>query len=174
MRVADEQIDYFETLSQQVNQASPDDIEEIREELIEEGFLRKRKGKPKKVKRPKAEAYVSSTGVPISVGKNNKQNDYVTFKLARKSETWLHTKDIPGSHVIIHSDTPDEQTLEEAAMLAAYFSKARDSAHVPVDYTEVRHVKKPNGAKPGFVNYFEQQTVFVTPDAERVRSLKKE
>lgn len=174
LRVADEQIDYFETLSQQVNQASPDDIEEIREELIEEGFLRKRKGKPKKVKRPKAESYVSSTGVPISVGKNNKQNDYVTFKLARKSETWLHTKDIPGSHVIIHSDAPDEQTLEEAAMLAAYFSKARDSAHVPVDYTEVRHVKKPNGAKPGFVNYFEQQTVFVTPDAERVRSLKKE
>lgn len=129
--------------------------------------------KKKKPTKPKVEPYVSSTGIPISVGKNNKQNDYVTFKVAAKSDTWLHTKDIPGSHVIIHSDDPDEETILEAASIAAYFSKARESSSVPVDYTEVRQVKKPNGAKPGFVIYFEQKTVFVTPDEELVIKLKK-
>ena len=119
------------------------------------------------------ERYESSTGIPIAVGKNNKQNDYVTFKLASRHHTWLHTKDIPGSHVVILSDDPDETTLQEAAVIAAYFSKARTSSNVPVDYTEIRHVKKPSGAKPGFVNYFEQQTVFVTPDEQLVRQLKQ-
>ena len=169
-----EEIDYLDMLNQQVQQASPSDIEEIREELAEQGYLKarilKRKKKPTK---PAPENFMSSTGVHISVGKNNKQNDYLTFKLARKSETWLHTKDIPGSHVVIHDDNPDEQTLKEAAILGAYFSKARESSSVPVDYTEVRHVKKPSGAKPGFVIYFEQKTLFVTPDEQLVLQLKQ-
>lgn len=174
MRLTKEELDYFETLLQQVEMATPDDIDEIREELIENGYMRKRRSKKKeKKKKMVIERYESSTGIPIAVGKNNKQNDYVTFKLASRHHTWLHTKDIPGSHVVILSDDPDETTLQEAAVIAAYFSKARTSSNVPVDYTEIRHVKKPSGAKPGFVNYFEQQTVFVTPDEQLVRQLKQ-
>ena len=168
-----EDIAYFEMLAQQVQQASPSDIDEIREELAEGGFLRMRVTKKKKKPlKPTPEKFVSSTGIHISVGKNNKQNDYLTFKLARKDEIWLHTKDIPGSHVVIHSASPDEQTLKEAAVLSAYFSKARESSSVPVDFTEIRHVKKPNGAKPGFVIYFEQKSLFVTPDEALVMQLK--
>ena len=170
----EEEITYFEMLSQQVQQAAPADIEEIREELAEQGYLRLRASKKKKKpKKPEPEAFISSTGIPISVGKNNKQNDYLTFKLAKKSDIWLHTKDIPGSHVVIHSNTPDEQTLMEAATLSAYFSKARESSSVPVDYTEIRQVKKPNGSKPGFVIYFEQKTLFVTPSDELILQMKK-
>ncbi|BAQ10461.1 RNA-binding protein [Bacillus sp. OxB-1] len=171
---AKEDIDYFEMVKQQVLQASPEDIEEIREELAELGFMRARKLKKKaKPKKPAPEAYMSSTGIPISVGKNNKQNDHVTFKLAARDHLWLHTKDIPGSHVVVHTSEPDEQTIQEAAILAAYFSKARESSSVPVDFTQIRHVKKPSGAKPGFVIYFEQNTMFVTPDEDVVRRLKK-
>jgi len=169
-----EDIKYFEMLQQQVNQASPSDIEEIREELAELGFMKARSiKKKKKESKPVPELYVSSSGIPISVGKNNKQNDYVTFKQASRTDTWLHTKDIPGSHVVIHHPEPDEATLLEAANIAAYFSKARGSSSVPVDYTLIRHVKKPSGAKPGFVIYFEQQTVYVTPDEELVRRRRK-
>lgn len=169
-----EDIAYFDMLSQQVQHAAPSDIEEIREELAEQGYLRLRATKKKKkLTKPMPESFTSSTGIAISVGKNNKQNDYLTFKLAKRHETWLHTKDIPGSHVVIHSDAPDEQTLAEAAVLSAYFSKARESSAVPVDYTEIRHVKKPNGSKPGFVIYFEQKTLFVTPDEALVMTLKK-
>ena len=169
-----EDIDYLEMLSQQVQQASPADIEEIREELAEQGLLRLRHAKrKKKPTKPEPEKFLSSTGIAISVGKNNKQNDYLTFKLANRFDTWLHTKDIPGSHVVIHDENPDEQTLKEAAILSAYFSKARESSSVPVDYTEIRHVKKPSGAKPGFVIYFEQKTLFVTPDEQVVLQLKQ-
>ncbi|QCR31740.1 NFACT family protein [Lysinibacillus sp. SGAir0095] len=170
----EDEIQYFEMLMAQVNQASPADIEEIREELAEQGYLRLRASKKKKKPtKPSPESFVSTSGIAISVGKNNKQNDYLTFKLAKKTEIWLHTKDIPGSHVVIHSTEPDETTLLEAATLSAYFSKARDSSSVPVDYTEIRQVKKPNGAKPGFVIYFEQKTLYVTPDEELVMKLKK-
>lgn len=166
-------VDYFEMLIAQVEQAAPADIEEIREELAEQGYLRMRASKKKKkVTKPEPEKFVSSTGIEISVGKNNKQNDYLTFKIAKKSDIWLHTKDIPGSHVVIHSNEPDETTLLEAATLSAYFSKARESSSVPVDYTEIRQVKKPNGSKPGFVIYFEQKTLFVTPDEDLVLKLK--
>lgn len=171
-----EEIEYLEMLLSQIVQASPSDIEEIREELAEQGYLRKRnrhKNQKKKSDKPRPEQFISSTGIPISVGKNNKQNDFLTFKLARKSDIWLHTKDIPGSHVVIHSENPDDVTLQEAASLSAYFSKARESSSVPVDYTQIRHVKKPNGAKPGFVIYFEQKTLYVTPDEELVMKLKK-
>jgi predicted ribosome quality control (RQC) complex YloA/Tae2 family protein len=171
---SEEDIQYFEMLKQQVIQASPDDIAEIREELAELGFMKARNVKKRrKPKKPKPETYTSSSGIKISVGKNNKQNDYLTFKVAARNHIWLHTKDIPGSHVVIHDEQPDENTILEAAMLSAYFSKARESASVPVDYTEVKHVKKPNGSKPGFVIYFEQKTLFVTPEEELVRKLRK-
>ncbi|MEG0260388.1 MAG: NFACT RNA binding domain-containing protein, partial [Lysinibacillus sp.] len=160
-----EEITYFEMLAQQLQQAAPSDIEEIREELAEQGYLKMRHlKKKKKPTKPEPERFISSTGTPISVGKNNKQNDMLTFKIAKRTDIWLHTKDIPGSHVVIHTTDPDETTLREAATLAAYFSKARESSSVPVDYTEARQVKKPNGSKPGFVIYFEQKTLFIDPD----------
>ncbi|HWL24366.1 MAG TPA: NFACT RNA binding domain-containing protein [Ureibacillus sp.] len=168
-----QEVDYFEMLIAQVEQAAPSDIEEIREELAEQGYLRMRASKKKKKPtKPEPEKFYSSTGIEISVGKNNKQNDYLTFKIAKKSDIWFHTKDIPGSHVVIHSNEPDETTLFEAATLSAYFSKARGSSSVPVDYTEIRQVKKPNGSKPGFVIYFEQKTLYVTPDEDIVLKLK--
>ena len=97
----------------------------------------------------------------------------MTNRLAARDEIWLHTKDIPGSHVVIRSQTPSDETILEAAHLAAYFSKAKNSSAVPVDYTKIRHVKKPSGSKPGFVIYDNQQTVYVTPDEEIVLKLRR-
>ncbi|MGS2776788.1 Rqc2 family fibronectin-binding protein [Robertmurraya sp. GLU-23] len=173
---ANEEVLYFETLIQQMETASIKDIEEIRQELIEEGYIRDRhKNKSKKqiVAKPVLDQYVSSDGTDILVGKNNKQNDYLTNKVASRDDIWLHTKDIPGSHVVIRSKTPSDSTILEAANIASYFSKARNSSSVPVDFTQVRHVKKPNGAKPGFVIYDNQQTVYVTPDENLIIQLKK-
>lgn len=169
-----EEIAYFDTILQQLETAAPKDIDDIRDELIEQGYLRTKATKQKKQK-PRTielERYISSDGTEIFVGKNNKQNDYLTNKFASKDDIWLHTKDIPGSHVVIKSKQPSEQTIIEAAHLAAYFSKARHSSSVPVDYTRVRYVKKPSGAKPGFVIYENQQTVYVTPDEELVVRMK--
>jgi predicted ribosome quality control (RQC) complex YloA/Tae2 family protein len=170
-----EEVLYFEGLLQQMESASQKDIEEIREELAEEGYIRDRSSKSqkkKKASKPVLDVYKSSDGTEILVGKNNKQNDYLTNKLARRDDIWLHTKDIPGSHVVIRSSEPSEQTLLEAAMLSAYFSKAKHSSSVPVDFTKIRHVKKTSGAKLGFVTYDNQQTLYVTPDEDTVMRLK--
>ena len=173
---AREEATYFDNLLQQVLAASPKDLQEIREELVEGGYIRERQkknGKKPQNSKPVLDHFVASDGTEIIVGKNNKQNDYLTNKLAARDEIWLHTKDIPGSHVVIRSKEPSDQTILEAANLSAYYSKARNSGSVPVDYTKVRYVKKPNGAKPGFVIYDNQQTVYVTPDEELVLKLKK-
>lgn len=169
------EVDYFDSLLQQVQSASANDIEEIREELIEGGYIRERQKQKKKARnvKPNLDHFLSSDGTEIIVGKNNKQNDYLTHKFAARDDIWLHAKDIPGSHVVIRSKEPTDATLLEAANLAAYFSKARKSSSVPVDYTKIRYVKKPNGAKPGFVIYENQQTLYVTPDEETVLSLMK-
>ncbi|MBW7474179.1 NFACT family protein [Paenibacillus oenotherae] len=169
-----EEMAYLASLLQQLESASLADIGEIREELVEQGYLRdrsKRGGKKRKSSRPSLLCYTSSDGTPIYVGKNNTQNDYLTNKTAAPSDTWLHTKDIPGSHVVIRAAEFSDATLEEAAMLAAHFSQARSSSSVPVDYTLVRHVKKPSGAKPGFVIYDHQKTLFITPDEQRIKGL---
>jgi predicted ribosome quality control (RQC) complex YloA/Tae2 family protein len=166
---------YFETLLQQVQAAAPKDIEGIREELVDGGYIRgrqRRNNKKLQNLKPNLDHFLASDGTEIIVGKNNKQNDYLTNKLAARDEIWLHTKDIPGSHVVIRSKEPAVETIREAASLAAYFSKARNSSSVPVDFTKVRYVKKPNGAKPGFVIYENQQTIYVTPDEEMVLKLK--
>ncbi|KAB2337449.1 fibronectin/fibrinogen-binding protein [Cytobacillus depressus] len=175
IEIAKKELAYFENLLQQVESASPKDIEEIREELIEGNYLKdkqKRKNKKTQNAKPVLDRYTSTDGTEILVGKNNKQNDYLTNKLAGRDEIWLHTKDIPGSHVVIRSKEPSEKTILEAAGLAAYFSKARNSSSVPVDFTQIRHVKKPSGAKPGFVIYDHQQTVYVTPDEDAVLARK--
>lgn len=169
-----EEIAYMETLLQQLAHASLNDIEEIRDELVSQGYMRDRSKKGKKKKkttRPTLQVYTSSEGVDIYVGKNNLQNEYVTNRLASANDTWLHTKDIPGSHVVIRSESFGDATLEEAAQLAAYYSQAKQSSSVPVDCTLIRHVRKPSGAKPGFVIYDHQKTLFVTPDAEMIKRL---
>ncbi|WP_046175109.1 Rqc2 family fibronectin-binding protein [Domibacillus indicus] len=169
-----EEIRYFEALLQQLESASPRDIEEIREELADEGYIKARNvKKKKKAAVPAIEEYTATDGTVIYAGKNNRQNDYLTNKAARRDDIWLHTKDIPGSHIVIRSEDPSDETILEAAMIAAYYSKAKDSSSVPVDYTKVRHVKKPSGAKPGFVIYDNQHTVYVTPDEGKVMSMKK-
>ncbi|ASK63554.1 hypothetical protein CFK37_16015 [Virgibacillus phasianinus] len=170
------EISYLDQLLQQIDVAREEDIEEIREELRDEGYLKKQRTKHKKKNKqglPKPDSYQSSDGTPILVGKNNKQNEYVTNKIAHRDHVWLHTKDIPGSHVVIQDQNPSEDTLLEAANLAAYFSKSQQSSSVPVDYTTIRHVKKPNGAKPGFVTYDNQKTLFITPDKNLVEKLKE-
>ncbi|MFD1775152.1 Rqc2 family fibronectin-binding protein [Paenibacillus rhizophilus] len=169
-----EEIRYMEGLLQQLDHASLNDIEEIREELVAGGYLRDRGKKGKKKKkptRPTLQVFTSSEGLEIYVGKNNLQNEYLTNRLAGANETWLHTKDIPGSHVVIRGEKFGDATLNEAAQLAAYFSQAKHSSSVPVDSTLIRHVRKPSGSKPGFVIYDHQRTLFVTPDEEMIKRL---
>lgn len=154
------EIAYMDTLLQQLSNATMADIAEIREELVEQGYVRHRGKKLKQKKKndkPKLTCYTSSEGVPIYVGKNNIQNEYLTNRLAQSSDTWLHTKDIPGSHVVIRSTQFNDETLHEAAMISAYYSQAKESSQVPVDYTLIRHVRKPSGAKPGYVIYERQK-----------------
>ncbi|WP_028782719.1 Rqc2 family fibronectin-binding protein [Thalassobacillus devorans] len=177
IKKAETEIEYFDQLIQQVEKAREQDIEEIREELREEGYLKKKPQTNKRKKKPKApepETFTASDGTAIYVGRNNKQNEYLTNRMANKNDVWLHTKDIPGSHVVIRSNAPSEDTLLEAAQLAANFSKSSQSSSVPVDYTLIRHVKKPSGAKPGYVIYDNQQTLFVTPDPAYIKKLKKD
>lgn len=160
----------FDCVSRTENEA---ELSEIRRELREQGYLRGGKAE-EKVKKTEPLKYVSTSGYEILVGKNNRQNDTLTLKTARAADIWLHTKDIAGSHVIIRTadkGEPDEETILEAARLAAYHSKARSSSQVPVDYTAVKFVKKPAGAKPGMVIFTNNRTVYVTPDEETVKSL---
>ncbi|GLX68386.1 Rqc2 family fibronectin-binding protein [Paenibacillus glycanilyticus] len=174
MTIARNEIAYMETLLQQLDNASLADIEEIRDELVEQGYLRsrvKRGPKRKKPAKPTLMCYTSSEGASIYVGKNNTQNEYLTNRLASPSDVWLHTKDIPGSHVVIRGGDFGDSTLEEASMLAGYYSQARESSLIPVDYTFIRHVRKPSGAKPGFVIYDHQKTLFITPDEQRIKAL---
>ncbi|HPA54854.1 MAG TPA: NFACT RNA binding domain-containing protein, partial [Bacillota bacterium] len=152
------------------------ELEEIRTELMEQGYLRSRKAiKGKQTKKASSPMlFISSTGLEIYVGKNNVQNDYLTLKFAESRDIWLHTKDIPGSHVIIKTKgkDADDTTIKEAANLAAYYSKGRMSSKVPVDYTIKKNVKKPNGAKPGMVIYENYNTIYITPE-ENVNLMKK-
>lgn len=145
-----------------------EDVTAIRRELAQEGYIKHSTKAQRKQKEETSKPmhFVSSDGFDIYVGRNNTQNDYLTLKFANSSDLWFHTKDIHGSHTIIKlgidKDVPRE-TILEAASLAAYYSKGRDSSQVPVDYTEIRNVKKPNGAKPGMVIYDGYNTVYVTP-----------
>ena len=173
LRKTKKEDDYLETIETQIILSDPQDLEEIREELKDSGYLKsKRNGKKKKVKVSKPYHFRSTDGVDIRVGKNNIQNDQLTLKTARKNHIWLHAKDIPGSHVIVEDPEPSEQTLLEAAIIAAYYSKFQQSANVPVDYVAVKQVHKPNAAKPGFVIYTGQKTLFVDPSKEIVEQLK--
>lgn len=164
---------YLESVETVLNQAGLDEIAEIREELIQTGFIRRRQ-REKIQKRQKPEQYLASDGKTIIyVGRNNLQNEELTFKMARKEELWFHAKDIPGSHVVISGNlNPTDELKTDAAELAAYFSKGRLSNLVQVDMIEVKKLNKPTGGKPGFVTYTGQKTLRVTPDPEKIQSMK--
>jgi predicted ribosome quality control (RQC) complex YloA/Tae2 family protein len=183
-----QEINYLESVLQMLgNCVKPEEIDEVRQELSEQGYItagksrngkinarnRKSKKAAKNAAGSKPLHFKSSDGYDIFVGKNNKQNDMLTLKKASSNDIWLHTKDIHGSHVIIKKQQNNipENTVIEAAMLAAWYSKARMSSNVPVDYTEVRHVSKPSGAKPGMVIYVNNKTVYVTPDEKIIKKL---
>ena len=151
-------ISYFETLSFQIENAGKTDLLEIKEELINSGYLKKDKNK-KNTKRKNNYLIIKYNGIDIYVGKNNIQNDTITNKLARRDYLWFHAKDIPGSHVVIFDNNPDEETKRVASMLAGYFSKFKNENYVSVDSTLIKNVKKISGAKPGMVTYTDQKTV---------------
>jgi predicted ribosome quality control (RQC) complex YloA/Tae2 family protein len=172
------EIDYLESVKEAIEIAeSGAEIALIREELVREGYLKNRGARKqnKKASLPTPMHFVSDDGYDIYVGKNNTQNDYVTLKLSRSTDIWFHTKSIHGSHAIVR--TPDamdvpERTYIQAASLAAYYSKARNSKSVAVDYTEVKNVKKPSGAKPGMVIYVNYNTIYTDPDEELSKRLR--
>ena len=174
-------IEYLESVVQSIEAASNVPLlESIRDELEQTGYLRRRQKasqRKKKNRKPEPVTYTLSDGTQVLVGRNNTENDWLTMKFASKTDVWMHTKDIPGSHVIVRledgrsvNDLPAE-LIYEAASIAAYHSKASGSDNVPVDYVPVRYVKKPNGSKPGMVIFTHNQTVYVTP---RIPEAKKE
>ncbi|WMI80435.1 Rqc2 family fibronectin-binding protein [Anaerotignum sp. MB30-C6] len=174
----DEELLYLESVLNALESASDDaDLSEIRTELAESGFIRRQAPKKgaSKPKKAKPLHFVSADGFDIFVGKSNLQNDELTLRFADSTDIWMHTKDIPGSHVIIKTNgtgTASDGALEEAAHLAAYFSKAKNSSMVPVDYTLRKNVKKPNGAKPGMVIYLTNRTIYVTPDENKIQAME--
>lgn len=174
----DAELLYLESVLSAIDASDDDsDISEIRRELINEGYIRQKKqDKNKNVKKTKPLHFVSSDGFDIYAGKSNIQNDELTLRFAESNDIWLHTKNIPGSHVIIKcgEKTVPDRTIEEAAVIAAYYSKAKDSTKVPVDFTLRKYVKKPNGSKPGMVIYVQNRTAYVDPDESLVNRLEAE
>ncbi|WAW14242.1 Rqc2 family fibronectin-binding protein [Peptostreptococcus equinus] len=171
-----EEKDYLENIILSIeNCQNEKELKEIKEELMREGYIKAWK-MPKKNNKPTTSymKFMSSKGKLILVGKNNKQNDYLTLRLADNEDLWFHTKDIPGSHVLIKcaGKTVDDSEIIQAATLAAYYSKARMSSNVPVDYTFKKYVKKPSGAKPGMVIYETNKTVYITPSDEEKAKIK--
>lgn len=173
-KITQAEIDYLESILVQLQQADIEDLEDIKDELEREGYGGKRNKSIKKRAKSKSKPrrYKSSDGVMIYVGRNNQQNDELSLKKASKNHWWLHAKNIPGAHVIVESDQPSEETMIEAAMIAAYYSKSQNSANVPVDTVQAKHLRKPNGAKPGFVIYEGQNTLYVTPVESEIKQLE--
>ena len=165
--LAGKELEYLESVLDALARAETErDLSEIRAELQEQGYLRKlrsKKDKPAGVSAPME--FTTSDGFTVLVGRNNRQNDKLTLKTANNNDIWFHTKNIPGSHTVLVTQgrQPTETAMEQAAQLAALHSRAKDSSQVPVDYTQIRHVSKPAGAKPGMVVYVQYKTVFVTP-----------
>ena len=175
IKFGEEELAYIDSVFDSLTRAESEaEVIELRVELMEQGYIKSRmKGKIPKIQ-PPAE-YISSDGYTILAGRNNKQNDKLTLKTAEKNDIWCHTKNITGSHVIIsaNGEMPPQRTIEEACIIAAFNSKARESSQVPVDYCLARYVKKPNGAKPGMVIFTNNKTLYVKPDRELAEKLRK-
>ena len=173
----EQQLDYLNSVLDELERAeSEKDLSDIRRELAEAGILRKRKdARPEKGKAQAPLRFVTDAGLEVLVGRSNVQNDELTTKLARRTDYWLHTQKVHGSHVILRCDglEPDEQSLAQAACIAAYYSQGREGGKVPVDYTMVRFVRKPSGALPGKVIYTEYHTILAVADEALINRLKK-
>ncbi|MCK8827753.1 NFACT family protein [Natroniella acetigena] len=177
VRKAKNEINYLKQLETNIEQAETIlELEEIYQELVDEGYIKEqRANQNKKDRKLPPLKFKSTKGYDILVGRNNRQNDKLTKRMANNQDLWFHVKEIPGSHVIVRNHTRDEipeDTILEAAQIAAFHSKGRESSNVPVDYTQVKHVNKPKGAKPGMVYYENQTTLYVDPDQELVESLE--
>ena len=161
-----EEITYFDSIIALMENANYYDSLEMKEELENLGYLKKKKSKTPTKKKNKfhVETYVTKDNITIYVGKNNLQNDYLTFKMASRFDMWFHVKDMPGSHVVVHSENLDEYTIRLASKMAAYFSKGKHSSSVPVNYTQVKTLKKPHSHKPGQVILDHYQTIYIDPD----------
>lgn len=174
IEVCEKEIAYFEGLLIQLDQADFATAAEIKEELIKGGYIRKA---PKKNNRkkcpsvPQIKTVTAPSGIAVSFGKNNLQNDYLSFKLAKKNEIWLHAKDYHGAHVLIHHSAPDEETLRFAANLAAYYSGGRNSSSVPVNWCPVSQIKKIPGAKPGMVQLGSYRTIYIDPEETELKAV---
>lgn len=192
LEAAQEEMNYLQTLSLSIDQAANnEELNEIHQELIDQGYISGKSagkhsnkivsGKKASTKKKEPEKhstphiYLSQTGQTIIVGRNNRQNDRMTWREAKPTDMWLHVKNIPGSHVIVplneDEEFPDDQTLIDAAALAVYFSQARGSSQVPVDYTHVKQIKKPRGAKPGMVVYDQNWSLLITPKEDEIERL---
>lgn len=172
----EKEIEYLENVLNSLDNCTEIiEIEEIKEELIKEGYIKGKIAPNKASMKSKPYHFISSDGFHIYVGKNNKQNDMLTLKTAKKNDLWFHVQNMPGSHVIVRAENKQvpERTLLEAALLAAYYSKGKNSNNVPVDYTERKNVKKPKDAKAGMVIYENYKTIFVTPDKEKIEKIKR-
>lgn len=173
----EEELRYLNSVLDSISRAEGEqDLEEIRRELEEVGYLKRRAKAKQRLKRPPSRPleFRSSAGLRISVGRNNSQNDELSCKMAGRSDYWFHVQSIHGAHVILWTEgqEPDDQSMTEAALLAAWFSQGRGGSKIPVDYTRVKHVKKPSGAKPGMVIYQSYETTFVTPEEGQIQTLE--
>ena len=169
-----EEIDHLESIAASLDIAEQEsDLVEIKEELIAAGYVRRKGGARKEKITSKPFHYISSDGFHMYVGKNNFQNDELTFKFAVGNDWWFHAKKQPGSHVIVRTNGEEmpDSTFEEAAKLAAYYSKGRGQEKVEVDYVEKKHVKKPNGAKPGFVVYYTNYSMVIDSDISGIEQV---
>ena len=166
------EIEHLESISAALDIAlAEEDLVQIKEELTESGYIR-RKGDSRKIKiTSRPFHYISSDGYHIYVGKNNYQNEELTFRFASGNDWWFHAKGIPGSHVIVKTEGQEmpDATFEEAARLAAYYSKARGQDRVEIDYTEKKNVKKPGGGKPGFVVYYTNYSMVIDSDISKIQ-----
>lgn len=173
IELCEKEIEYFEAMEVQLQQATIDDALEIREELVKQGYMkaqRTRIRKKKKQELPHFETFVFDD-VQVYVGKNNLQNEYVTWKLGKKQDTWLHAKDYHGAHVVITCEQPNEQLLRDAAMLAAYYSNGRYSSSVPVNYCTIRQLKKIPGNKGSLVSLSNYKTIYIDPEPAHIQQL---
>lgn len=174
IRNASNEIRYFQELLHQIENASLKDIEEIKTELEEKKYIKRKITLKKKKKKPNYSTYLDADGIEILVGKNNIQNEFITHKIGRHNEVWFHSKNSPGSHVVARAQFPlSETTIRTAAQLAAYYSKMKTSSSVPVDYLEIRYLKKVPGKINSFVTYTNNKTIYIDPDEEFILSLKK-
>ena len=179
IKLSEEELDYLESVMESLSRAENEkEVTEIRDELLSQGYLvcRKEKSKIRKITRSSPFSFTICDGFEVLVGKNNMQNDELTLRMTKPNDLWFHTKNIHGSHTVLKTNgqTPSDDVIVEAAKLCAYYSKAKNSANVPVDYTKIRNVKKPNGAKPGMVIYVNYNTVNVKPcSIEEIESDRK-